>query len=201
LKNKNLKIFTLILTFISVLVGGCVYVTTNAKINSDYSINRYNNIVVICTDDDSDVAGQTENKVLDYLKENNASWVHCYPFSDNYYEGSDSQSASFKEKLKKFIKKNHVDGILFISNGDMNLSSYITGMTSYRNGYTNIDEVDVKSMALKMELYDAQSRDSVWYSRGGASSSSILRGKQDLINFFVSDSMQKLCSTGLLDEK
>jgi hypothetical protein len=201
MKNKCLRIFTLALMSNSVFIGGCVYVTTHTKVNSDYSTNRYNKIVVICTDDDSDVAEQTESKVGEFLKENSISWVAYYPFSDNYYEGSDSQNTSFKEKLSKFIKNNRADGILFITNGDMSLSSYITGMTSYRNGYTGINEVDVKSMALKMELYDAHTRDSVWYSRGGASSSSILRGKQDLINFFVNDSMQKLCSTGLLDEK
>lgn len=183
------------------LFGGCVHVTTHTKVNNDYASNIYNKLVVICTDDDSDVAAETENHVGDFLKKNKLEWITFFPFSQNYYEGSDSNNDSFKRKLDKFIAKNKIDGILFITNGNMSLSSYVTGMTTYRNGYTSLNGVNVKSMALKMELYDATTRDSVWYSKGGSSSSSILRGKQDLINFFVNDSMKKLADTGLLDEK
>ena len=205
-KGKEMKSFNRVCVYILgifffLTCSGCVYVTTHTKLNSDYSDHLYNKVVVISVNDDGDIAKQTENNVVDYFNSRNIDWVKCISFSENYYEGSTENKKSFKEKLSKFIKKNNVDGIIFISDGGLKLSTYITGMTSYSNGYTGVNTLTDKSIGLKMEFYDAITRDSIWYSKGGASSRSILRGQGDLISFFINDSLDKLVATGLMDKK
>lgn len=138
--------------FFFLTCSGCVYVTTHTKLNNDYSDHRYNKVVVICVNDDGDIAKKTESNVVDYFSSRNLGWVNCISFSDNYYEGSTDNKKSFKVKLSKFIKKNGVDGIIFISDSGLNLSSYITGMTTYSNGYTGINTITNKSIGLKMEF-------------------------------------------------
>jgi hypothetical protein len=186
--------------FLFVLISGCVSLSIRSNLNKDYSEKRYNRIVVISTSEDSDFASNAENQIENNIDDQDLEWVTCFKYSENYYAGSNTNPDVFKNKLKKFIENNKADGILFVSDNGVDAKGVITGFSARTYGFA-VNRATVRSVGVVMELFDARTKESVWYSRGGSATSSVLVSNERLMNSFIDESMSRLVNTGLLDEK
>lgn len=187
--------FVLGLSCVFLFLSGCAPLIVNTALNHDFSTKTYSHLLVISFDQDQETAENLEEAAYEHFKDSDKHAIQCNFKSKLFYAGSNISQKAVKDNLDAYIEKHSIDGVLIVSDGTLKFEEEpsVGGYYKALCGAEMSKNLPSKD-GLSVELFDAKSRTSVWYSRYNG----IALTTYDLEEKLVIQSLEQMEEIGLI---